>query len=106
MGRKATSWRPSPGQRQRSTDSYSLPSYISSYTVNGLTAGHWVTDTSDAYDLQQPSGSLRNIGCWYTATSGTITLVPSQSKTFRLSVYLRDYGAAGRWTTSPSPGPA
>ena len=78
-------------------DRSSLPSYISSYTVNGLDRWNWATGTSDPYDLQPPSGSLRNIGCWYTAGSGTITLVPSQSRIFYLRVYLRDYENTGRW---------
>ena len=78
------------------TDAASLPGYISNYSTN-LTRWLWAVNTSDAYDLQQPSGSIRNIGCLYTAAAGTITLVPSQTKDFTLRLYLRDYESYGRW---------
>ena len=57
-------------------------------------------------DLQQPSGSYRNIGCVYTATSGTITLTPSQTKDFTLRLYLRDCEPPGVGIPSPLPVPA
>ena len=78
------------------TDVASLPGYISNYSTN-LWPWLWATNTSDSYDLQQPSGSNRNIGCVYTDMAGTITLVPSQTKDFTLRLYLRDPDALGRW---------
>lgn len=87
------------------TDRTNLPAYISGYSTTGT---KYVFEKGvTPRDLQDPANpsttSARSVGCWYAASSFTVTLTPSQSGTFRLGLYYLDPLAQGRgvsWTIS------
>ena len=85
------------------TDLALLPSYISNYSTTGA---RWILEKGvTPRDLQDPASPSttgnRSAGCWYGASSFTVTLTPSQSGTFRLGLYYLDPLSQGRsvsWT--------
>ncbi len=87
------------------TDRALLPSYISNYSTTGTRYSFETGFTPR--DLQDPANpsttSARSVGCWYNASSFTVTLTPSQTGTFRLGLYYLDPLSQGRgvsWTIS------
>jgi hypothetical protein len=91
---------PNFGNDRTSTGSGAVAPYISSYAVSG-SPFLLVGATSDTNALQDPANVSGNrfLGCNFSGTSFTLTLTPSQTKSFNLELYYYDPGSTGRAET-------
>ena len=74
-------------------DRVSLPSYISGYGLTNVTMYVWQANSPSPQGLLDPAGTGNRVeACWYSPDPfvWSVTLTPTETKEFRLGLYMLD----------------
>jgi hypothetical protein len=76
-----------------------LPSYVTTFAVNGAQTYTWNGNTTDSRALQMPGASGRIAAAWYTSPTFTINVTVSDGKLHEFALYALDWDSQGRAET-------